>query len=297
MKAQELKQLIELKDQETYCPKHTPPTELWHPCERRLVLLRQTPLPIKQAKKFFDVGNEFEEVALKRLLKVVPVKAYQMPIINEELDMKGVVDIVLETGDFIEIKSTANEYVLDSFGIYESNQLTKKYYYQVQAYILLLQREHGIFYVIDRRSGEDYFFDVEKDQAVIDEIKERAIHVKEHLQKGTLPKSIEQFDLCRACPFYFQCYPEEAKIAVRTVEVSPDFMKKLEIYYAIKSKLKQYEQLEKELKEELKEWDAGTYKIGDKIIKITEYQRAFYNIPDEIKKQYVEYKPIKRIFL
>lgn len=296
MKAQELKQLINLQDQETYCPKHTPPTELWHPCERRLVLMRQTPLPVRQAKKFFDVGNEFEEVALKRLLKVVPVKAYQLPVIDEELDIKGIIDIVLENGDFIEVKSTANEQVLDSFGLYD-NQLTKKYYYQMQAYILLLKKEHGVFYVIDRRTGEDHFFDVEKDQAVIEEIVERAIHVKEHLQKGTLPKTIEQYDLCRACPFYNQCYPEEAKFSVRTVEVSPGFMKKLEIYYAIKAKLKQYEQLEKELKEELKDWDAGTYKIGDKIIKITEYQRAFYNIPDEIKKQYVEYKPLKRIHL
>jgi len=296
MKAQELKQLINLQDQETYCPKHTPPTELWHPCERRLVLMRQTPLPVKQAKKFFDVGNEFEEVALKRLLKVVPVKAYQLPVVDEELDIKGIVDIVLENGDFIEVKSTANEQVLDSFGLYD-NQLTKKYYYQMQAYILLLKREHGVFYVIDRRTGEDYFFDVEKDQVIIEEIIERAIHVKEHLQKGTLPKTIEQYDLCRACPFYSQCYPEDAKATVKIVEVSPDFMKKLEIYYAIKSKLKQYEQLEKELREELKEWDAGTYKIGDKIIKITEYQRAFYNIPEEIKKQYVEYKPVKRIFL
>ena len=296
MKAQELKQLIDLQNQEFYCPKHTPPTELWHPCERRLILMRQTPIPIKQAKKYFDVGNEFEEVALKRLLKVVPVKAYQMPAFDEELDIRGIVDIVLENGDFIEIKSTANEQVLDSFGLYD-NQLTKKYYYQMQAYILLLKREHGVFYVIDRRTGEDHFFDVEKDQAVIEEIKERAIHVKEHLQKGTLPKPIEQYDLCRACLFYEQCYPEATKTSVKTVEVSPDFLKKLEIYYAIKAKLKQYEQLEKEIKEELKEWDAGTYRIGDKIIKITEYQRAFYNIPEEIKKQYVEYTTVKRILL
>jgi CRISPR/Cas system-associated exonuclease Cas4 (RecB family) len=296
MKAQELKQLIELKNQEMYCPRHTPPTELWHPCERRLILMRLIPLPIKQAKKYFDVGNEFEEVALKRLLKFVPVKAYQMPVFDEELDIKGIVDIVLENGDFIEVKSTANEQVLESFNLYD-NQLTKKYYYQMQAYILLLKREHGVFYVIDRRTGEDYFFDVEKDLTVIEEIKERAIHVKEHIQQGTLPKPIEQYDLCKACPFYERCYPEEVKSLVKTVEVSPDFMKKLEIYYAIKAKLRQYEQLEKEIKEELKNWDAGTYRIGDKIIKITEYQRAFYNIPEEIKKQYVEYRPVKRIFL
>ncbi|DAD54609.1 TPA: PD-(D/E)XK nuclease [Aquificae Conch Spring virus] len=297
MKAKDLRQLFEVGEKEVYCPRHTPATEVWHPCERRLVLMRQVPLPIKQAKKYFDVGSEFEEVALKRLLKIVPVKAYQLPVISEELDVKGVVDVILESGDFIEIKSTASENILDDFGIYESNKLTKKYYYQMQTYMLLLQRDYGIFYVIDRRTGEDYFFDVERDEAVIEEIKERAIHVKEHIQKGTLPKPIEQHDLCRACPFFDRCYPEETKTTIRTVEVSPEFMKKLEIYYAIKAKLKQYEQLEKEIKEELKNWDAGTYRIGDKIIKITEYQRAFYNIPEEIKKQYVEYRPVKRIWL
>jgi len=294
MKAEQLKKLVETSmNDKVYMLQHTPASEVWHPCERRLVLLRKTPLPIKVIKKY-EVGKEFEKIAIQRISNFVKIKTCQYEVVNEDLDLKGVIDVVLEDGNFIEIKSTASDDIILSVDNMLQNQLTRKYLYQVQTYLLLMKRENCILYLIDRRTGEDHFYDISRDEAVIEEITERAIHVKEHLQKQTLPKPIEYYDLCRVCYFYQQCYLDE-QVVMKEIQVSPDLQEMLEKYYAIKEKLKKYKQLEEKLKEVFKEWDSGVYRIGDKVIKISEYQRTFYNIPEEIKKQYAEVRFVKRI--
>ncbi len=309
---QEKLNLLELKEVETlnFLAKHNRASELGHPCLRYLYLMRtMTAEQSLRLWKLFKVGREYEEVVIKKLLQVLPIKAFQRPIEHQELQIAGVLDVLLETNEPLEIKS-CGKYSFQEILKYSENPkqlinaelLYRKYYFQVQTYLFLSDVEKGFLFVKDRESGNELLIEIVRDEEAINEVVEKAQRVNECLEKEFLPEGIFIKDICNHCYFYKDvCQKEFRGKKVQVVELSEGFLEKLERYYVLKDQMKEFEKLEKEIKETLKEWEDGVYVVAGKPFKIavTEYSRMYLNLPEEVKKelekQYGETRVYKRV--
>jgi hypothetical protein len=259
--------------------------------------------------RLFKVGREFEEVVIKKLLQILPVKAFQRPLENKDLQIAGVLDVLLESDEPIEIKS-CNKYSFQEISKYSGNPkqlinaelLYRKYYFQVQTYLFLLDVEKGFLFVKDRESGNEMLIEIVRDEEAIKEVMEKAQGVNECLEKEKLPEGIFIKDICNHCYFYRDICQKELKgKKSQVVELSEGFLEKLEQYYILKDQMKEYERLEKEVKETLKEWEDGVYVVKGRPFKIsvTEYSKMYLNLPEELKKdlekQYGELRTYKRV--
>jgi len=309
---QEKLKLLEAKELETinFLARSNRASELGHPCLRYLYLLRT--LTTEQSLslwRLFRVGREYEEVVVKKLLQVLPIKAFQRPIEHQELQIAGVLDVLLETNEPMEIKS-CGKYSFQELIKYSENPrqmvnadiLYRKYYFQVQTYLFLLDVEKGFLFVKDREKGNEMLIEIIRDEEAIKEVIEKAEKVNEYLEKQSLPQGIFVKDICNHCYFYKEiCHKEMRQKQVSVIKISEEFQEKLDRYFVLKDQLKELEKLEKEIKEKLKEWEDGVYVIQGRSYKIniTEYSRVYLNLPEDVKKelekQYGEERTYKRI--
>ena len=310
---QEKLNLLEAKDLETvnFLARHNRASEIGHPCLRYLYLLRT--MSVEQSLKLwrlFKVGREFEEVIIKKLLQILPVKAFQRPVEDKELCLAGVLDVLLENDEPIEIKSCGKYSFSEIYKFSEkpvllrqADILYRKYYFQVQSYLFMLDVEKGFLFVKDRESGNELLIEVVRDEEAIKEIKTKCEKINEAYEKQILPIGIFLKDVCSQCFFYKEICEKEFKKdkKVEVVNLSEDFLDKLDRYFVLKEQLKALEKLEKEIKEKIKSWEDGIYIINGRPYKInvTGFSRMYLNLPEDVKKelekQYGEERVYKRI--
>ena len=283
-------------------------SELGHPCLRYLYLLRTMPSEdIVKLQKLFRVGKFFEEIIVKRLIQILPVQAFQRPIENKELQIAGVLDILLETKQPLEIKSCSYEnfqeiqkYIDQPKILKQADLLFRKYYFQVQTYLMLLKVEQGFLYVIDRQRGGETIIEITRDEPTIQEIIEKAERVNECVAKEVLPEGINQKNICSHCYFYKKICSKEFqnKKKIQVVNLSEDFIEKMDKYFVLQQQFKELKKLETEIKTTLHEWEDGVYTIQNRpyVINITEYERSYLELPEDLKQELMQQYGVKKLY-
>lgn len=238
----------------------------------------------------FDMGNEIEEIVLKELAEAgIKVLEQQRSFEWKEYQITGHIDGKVLSGDQIvpmEIKS-CSPFVFKA--INSINDLKngkygylRKYPVQLNLYLLMDNKEKGVFLFKDKTSGQFKEIWMDIDYALGEETLKRAEAINTHLAAGTMPEPINDNMWCEGCPFAHICLPEHIgkEVEIDTLNLS-EMLDRLE---ELKPIVKEYEEIDDQVKETVK----GREKIlaGNWFVTGKYYDRKSYDVPAEIKSQY-----------
>ena len=238
----------------------------------------------------FDMGNEIEEIVLKELAEAgIKVLEQQRSFEWKEYQITGHIDGKVLSGDQIvpmEIKS-CSPFVFKA--INSINDLKngkygylRKYPVQLNLYLLMDNKEKGVFLFKDKTSGQFKEIWMDIDYALGEETLKRAEAINTHLAAGTMPEPINDNMWCEGCPFAHICLPEHIgkEVEIDTTNLS-EMLDRLE---ELKPIVKEYEEIDDQVKETVK----GREKIlaGNWFVTGKYYDRKSYDVPAEIKSQY-----------
>jgi CRISPR/Cas system-associated exonuclease Cas4 (RecB family) len=259
-------------------------SQIGDPCLRRLVYER-TNYKDKRLhdiglELIFEEGREQEKIVLKDLKEagfdiVEQQRAYQWP----EFQISGSIDakIVLDGKAYpLEIKSMS-PYIFAAINTMEDFKKypwTKKYISQIMIYLLLAEEEKGYFILKNKSTGELKEIEVTLDYTFSEEVVRKAEAINKHIADKTLPDKINDFDICGECPFSHICLPELDMGAGVKIENREELEAKLEERERLQKYSKLYDELDKEIKGQIKEIPAlalGKWMITGKWIEKKEY--------------------------
>lgn len=197
-------------------------SNIGHPCERYLYLLikhweQQKPID-KTTQCIFDLGNKMEEYAIAKLKEagfeiVTPaIRSWQIddPLIT------GREDILIkdpENGDLIpgEIKGLS-PFEYDRLNSIEDFLNSKKYYVraypmQLLTYMWKYNKEHGIFFIVNKLTGELKPIDLllKNHESLMLATMEKATRVNKAVATDTMPDPIDDQSVCDKCPLAHLC--------------------------------------------------------------------------------------------
>ncbi|MHC4618994.1 MAG: SNARE domain-containing protein, partial [Planctomycetota bacterium] len=88
------------------------------------------------------------------------------------------------------------------------------------------------------------------------------------------------------CDFRHICLPDEESEQIN-IESDEELVELLEKRESLKDAAKEFDKVDKKLKEYWKKMEVGTLLIGGKFqVKIITYARTVYNVPDVVKEPY-----------
>jgi CRISPR/Cas system-associated exonuclease Cas4 (RecB family) len=269
-------------------------SDLGIPCVRYHVLNRtkwqEKSLHNVSLQFVFDMGNEIEEIVLKELAEAgIKILEQQRSFEWKEYQITGHIDGKVLFGDQIfpmEIKS-CSPFVFKA--INSINDLKngkygylRKYPVQLNLYLLMDNKEKGVFLFKDKTSGQFKEIWMDIDYALGEETLKRAEAINTHLAAGTMPEPINDDMWCEGCPFAHICLPEHIgkEVEIDTTNLS-EMLDRLE---ELKPIVKEYEEIDDQVKETVK----GREKIlaGNWFVTGKYYDRKSYDVPAEIKSQY-----------
>jgi CRISPR/Cas system-associated exonuclease Cas4 (RecB family) len=239
-------------------------SSLGHICERKLVFDRtrweEATLYDVGLQFIFDEGNLQEAQVLKDLAdagwQVIEQqrdyewKQYQ---ITAHLDGK----VILEQPFTLEIKSM-NPFTFKTINSAQDILQSKKHYIrayaaQMQVYLLLSNSERGVFIFKDKSSGllKEVWMDL--DYAMAEELIKKAERINGYVaQKETPPPIPWDEDICGRCAYAHICLPEAKREAIDLTN-DPELEVKLHRRAALDPPRKEYEELDGEIKDLVKE--------------------------------------------
>lgn len=221
-------------------PSATPATDLGYSCERRIVYHRCWPndaAPISdELASIFEEGNLHQrDVRAELALLGFEVVEAEVNFRDERLEITGTIDgkIALPmNGDGkpprvpVEIKSTAGHPPETAEGLRDSDgPLYRRYYAQMQAYLILTNSPEGLMLFKSKQTGEwtcipvtlDYDYaealllKAERVKAAVWRVRGEAGSEEERL--GRLPDRLADRSECAACPWRDTlCHPAEAPV-------------------------------------------------------------------------------------
>jgi len=181
----------------------------------------------------------------------------------------------------LEIK-TSSPYVFNALTSIEDMKRSKylymrKYPTQLNLYMLMHEKERGVFIFKNKVNGAMKEIWMDLDYALGEETLKKAEAVNQHVHAGTVPAPIEwEDDICRECPFLHICLPDRTADALR-IEDDAELLNLLTQREALAANHKQYEEIDKEVKNRLKEKDKlliGSYFVTGKWQERKGYQVA-----------------------
>jgi hypothetical protein len=260
-------------------PLSTTATDLGYECERRIVYHRCYP---KDAAPYGDeLLSIFSEGDLhakdvKRELGDLGYELVEQEVrfSDKRLDLAGSIDakIVVSGGRDthqqeripLEIKSTAGTPPTDEVGLREScNGLFRKYWAQMQAYLLLTNSPFGMFLFKDKLTGLWVCFTVELDYERAEKLLRRAERVRDRVRLivehdeskrvELLPDRIPDRSECGGCPWRETlCHPADAEVDPVLLAMEPGLLAQLEEREKVSASRDRYEALDKALKDRMK---------------------------------------------
>lgn len=254
-------------------------SDLGHPCVRYHVLNRtrwqEKSLHDVGLQFVFDMGNEIEEIVLRELSDAgIKVIEQQRSFTWPEYQITGHIDgMLLHEGQAIpmEVKScspfvfkainTADDLKNGKYGY------MRKYPTQLTLYLLMNNKERGVFLFKDKVSGQYKEIWLDLDYELGEEALKRAEAINAHVAAGTMPPPIGEETWCNGCSFAHICLPEQIgkEVEVDTGELAT-MLDRMEELKPAKS---EYEEIDKQVKETVKGREkilAGDYFITGKWI-------------------------------
>lgn len=273
-------------------------SQLGHPCTRYLVFDRtrweEKTLHDERLQLIFDLGNDIEDRVMKDLQEagltiIEQQRSFAWPEyqITGHIDAKALVD---GTAYPLEVKSMS-PFVYDKVNSVE-DMLKSKYAYmraypgQVTLYLLMDNKEKGFFICKNKVSGAMKEIPVTLDYDLGESLLKKAEAINTHIVNKTLPDPIEYDEnVCSGCGFNHICVPDRIGKEVEIID-DEELSGLLSEWERLKPFSKEYDEVDKRISEIVN----GREKIlsGDYFITGSWRKRTGYNVPDEIKKQYVQ---------
>ena len=279
-----------------------------HPCARNLVYNRlnwqEKALPGTNSLLIFREGNLHEDAVIKLLTESgIKIIETQRPFEIKQIQLRGKIDGQImddETGKKYpaEIKSM-NPFDWEKINSLADMQNSTKvwirgYVTQMMIYLLGLEKENGIFILKNKVSGALKFILCPLDYEYAEKEFKKLELVNKHVEAGTYPDRIEDRSVCQYCDFKHLCLPDEVSNAI-SINDNQELLDLLEEREKLRESSKAYDAIDDKLKAYWKDLSEGTHLVGGKFqVKISSYDRAFYNVPDEIKEKYKESKPVSK---
>jgi len=265
-------------------------SELGHPCIRYLVLNRlkwqEKALPPLGKLLLYEEGNLHEQKVLRDIQDAGFVVIEQQRMFEwREYQITGHIDakvIVNEKVYPLEIKTTS-PYIFRKINspkdLYESEHYwIRMYPAQMVLYLLMDNKEEGIFIFKDKSSGELKEIVLQLDYELGEELLKKAEIINRCVEREEIPEGIEfNEEICGSCGFAHICLPEAKRQEILLLE-DPELLEKVDRWYELRELVKEYNRLDSELKEMLKGKDRillGNYLITGKWVK-----RKAYEVPE-----------------
>lgn len=286
------------KERRGYAPACNYASSAGHPCARKLVYDRlnwqEKLLPDTRTLLVFREGNLHEE-AVMRLLQDsgFNIIETQRPFEWPELQVRGRIDGRIKFNGQnipIEIKSI-NSYGFESINTIEDMRNSSKfwergYYDQFQLYLFMTNEPEGIMLFKDKQSGRLKQLTIPIDYEYAEQVAKKLELVNKHVAEQTYPDRISDRNVCQYCDFRHICLPDEESEQIEITD-NQELLELLEQREALKEAAKDYETVDKKLKEYWKRMEEDTYLVGGKFqVKLKICSRTFYAVPDDIKEQY-----------
>jgi len=271
-------------------------SELGNECLRYLVLNRtrwnEKTLHDARLQMIFDMGRMVEDLVFQDLREAgFTIVEQQRAFSWQKYQITGTIDFKLAIDGQVypcEVKSAApNAFAsINSVSdmLHHKWAYMRKYPAQLTLYLLMDNKERGLFLFKNKSSGElkEIWMDLDMDFA--ESLVQKAEAINKHVAERTLPEPMEyNEDICQDCGFVHICLPDRVG---KEVEIS-DNTELLELvmrYHALKPGAKEYD----EVNDRINKLVEGREKIlvGDYFIEGKWQERMGYDIPKEIKAQY-----------
>ena len=273
-------------------------SELGHECLRYLVLNRtrwqEKTLHGARLQMIFDMGRMVEDLVSQDLREAgFTVVEQQRSFSWAKYQITGSIDFKLSIDGKVyptEVKSAAPH----PFGSINSvvDMLHHKYHYmrkypaQLTLYLLMDNKEEGLFLFKNKSTGElkEIWMDLDYDFA--ETLVKKAEAINRHVAEGTLPEPMEyNEDICSECAFVHICMPDRIG---KEVEVTDDsaLLELVTRYMELKPGAKEFD----EVNERITKLVQGREKIlvGDYFIEGKWVERKVYHVPDEVRLKYAD---------
>ena len=269
-------------------------SQLSDPCLRKLVYYRtrwqEAELHDVDLQKIFDEGNYQEQIVIRELAEAgIALEQQQRPFEWKEYQITGHIDgmlpVIIEgSNDFttipVEIKSMSPNIWRNMHSIKDLERYpwTAKYIGQVVLYMLMGNAEHSLLILKNKTSGQFKMFVINLNDwlDLKEELLQKAEAINKHIKENTLPDFCDDPEHCLRCQFRHICLPDmKASPGVNFID-KPELETKLKRLDEIKESVKEFNQLDKEVKEEIKEQEnlcVGDYLISGKWIVVNKKEQ------------------------
>jgi len=286
------------KERRGYAPACNYASSAGYPCARKLVYDRlnwqEKLLPEPSKLMIFREGNLHEEAVVKLLQEAgFNIVETQRPFEWPELQVRGRIDGRLKLdGQLIplEIKSI-NSYGFDAINSVEDMRSSSKwwergYYDQFQLYLFMTNEPEGIMLFKNKQSGGLKQLTIPIDYEYAEKIAKKLELVNQHVAAKTYPDRTPDRTVCQYCDFRHICLPDEESDQIEITD-NVELLELLEEREQLREAAKDYEAVDKKLKEYWKRTEPGAYLVGGKFqVKLSSCKRTFYAVPPDIKEQY-----------
>lgn len=242
-------------------------SELGHECLRYLVLQRtrsaEKALHGVDLELIFELGNLFEKKVLSDLAEAgITVIEQQRFFEWKEYQLTGHCDgkVLFEGKAYpLETKSSS-PYIFDTIkdiGSLKNSRFLylRKYVTQLNLYCLMSEADKGVFVFANKSTGQlkEIWMDVDRELGKRDLAK--ATLVNRHVAEGTLPELPPETDsICPGCAYEHVCAPSRRGEGV-IIENNQALEELLDRRESLASSWKEYEDVDRQLKQALREKD------------------------------------------
>ncbi len=267
-------------------------SEAGHDCERYLVYARRNwREKIRhdaRLQRVFDEGVLQEQAILQKLAAAgIVVVEQQRSLEWKQFQLTGHIDgklswdgelYPLEIKSFSAVNFNAIDTVEDM--IRSKHGYMRKYPVQMQLYLLMDESPEGLFLLKDKSSGAIKLVPCRLDYEFAEKILQKLERVNAHVAAGTYPDRCEYSDgLCGQCLLRHLCLPDKDYGSAEFIADS-DFIFTLERREELKESVKEYEELDEEVKSRVKPYEtdiiAGNFLLKRKHIVKTIQPKAAY---------------------
>lgn len=246
-----------------------------HDCLRYLVLCR-TRWEDRQKhnvtlQSIFSRGNAIEDYTIAELKKAgFKITDEQHYYTWKDIELTGHIDamITIDGQKYpLEIKGLSPFYIdkLNSEAdMRESDRVwVRQYPPQLQMYMLMSGKEHGIFILVNALTWIPKQITVDLDYDYADQIVKRLESVNQHVKDGTLPPGVDDMEICPDCAFFHICLPAIIQDSL-TIEDDPQLAQDLARREELKEAHKEYEAIDKRIRPRLEGVERAI--IGDYLV-------------------------------
>jgi len=274
-------------------------SEAGHECIRYLVLCRlhndKKVLHGKELQYIFEEGKLHEQAVLKLLQECgYEIVEQQRPFEWKKFQLSGHIDAKIKiNGELwpLEIKTCSPNIFRTIKNISIQDMTKSKFHWirnypaQMMLYLLMDGKEKGIILFKNKLTGQLNEKIVYLDYEYTEEILKKLEKVNEYVVKEELPP-VEPKEVCKSCGFAkTMCFPDKEYGPGFEIFTDEELILKLERWKELKESAKEFQELDSELKEIFR---GKNLIIGDFKIESREFERTVYEIPQDVKSQYVK---------